>query len=401
MHNKVYSIQRYFVRALTIKQAPQVSISESVLNNSISNTKNIENVESLPNLKTMETVTMEAVGVPPSAMTVGIPPSLPVFVRKKTILSIQGKHERIAVSNETIQFLKRLFYGNFLSRYQKLISTEPFSLLVTSNPPTLFPSLFLNVTPKSFASVKLDGINDWAILKHDALHIYSGPSLNIGMFRLPSKISRQLMKRLTLSRKEPTGLFHWARSGFTFVNGRGSIGLSGNGVIYSVNIAEGEELSVNKDSLVAVSVNGPYDLQNCIIKYTYPVAEADKKIITRPPTKMAQVHSWNDFVVNAKYYWWKVVSSYHKLRGVYPKILVGKMDFVRVIGPRSVLLQSGNPSQSFERNFLLPSGASKLPESKETSADYLNIVTIDQDGPKISSTKDFKDSVRKLEKGNS
>lgn len=395
MQNRVCFTQQQFARWLTIQQGPQVSISKSVFNNSKINSKNIGNVEALPNFKSMGSVTMEAVGVPPSAMAVGVPPSLPVYVRRGTILTIQGDHKQIAASNIMILFLKRLFYGNFVSRYQKLISTEPFSLLVTSNSPTLFPSLFLNSTSKSFASVGLDGLNDWAILKRDALHIYSGPSLNIGMFKLPNKISRQLAKRLDLSRKENTGLFHWGKSGFTFVNGRGSIGLVGNGVIYSVEVAEGDELSVNKDSLVAVSVNGPYDLQNCIIRYAYPVAKENIKFMTNAPLRIAQPRSLKAFLTNTKFYFWKLFSTFKKLRSDTSN---ASTNFVRVIGPRSILLQSGNPNQSFEPHFM-PSTHAKLSESQKTSGDYLNIVTIDRDGfPKISSTKDFKDTVQKIEK---
>lgn len=403
MLNKCGVMRRISVRALTIKQAPQVSTSSSVLNNSINNAKNIENVEALPNLKTMGSVKMEAVGIPPSAMTIGVPPSLPVYVRRRTLLTIQGKHENITASSETIQFLKRFVLGNFVSRYQKLIGTEPFSLMVTSNPLTVFPSLFRNGTSKSFASIKLDGINDWALLKSDALHAYSGPSININMYRLPKKISSQLSRRLKLSTKELTGLFHWARSGFTFVTGRGSIGLVGNGVIYSVNIAEGEELSINRNSLVAISVNGPYDLQNCVVKYTHPMSNRDREVVIfPPPPKIAQIRTLSELVTNVKYYWSKVLSLFQKFGRQPSNVLVGQLEFVRVIGPRSVLVQSGSPYQSFERNFLLPKfGVSKFQTPERTPSDFLNVVSIDpKEGPSISSVTDFKDAVRNIEKRN-
>lgn len=405
-------LHRSSIRALTIKQAPHVSNSTSVLNNSISNTSNIESVEDLPNLKSMGTVKMEAVGVPPSAMSIGVPPSLPVYFRRRTLLAIQANHKHISLSNNTIQLFKRLFYGNFVSRYQSLIGTEPFSLMVTASPLTVLPSIFKNTTSKSFASISLDGISDWAILKPDALHIYAGPSLNIDMFRLPRQISRQLAKRLDTSTKSLTGLFHWARPGYTFVSGRGNIGISGNGVVYSVQIAEGEELSINKNNLVALSVNGPHDIQNCVIKYTYPVSDKVKEIVTTEiaPPRMAQIRNWHDFVINSKYYAWKVSKFFQKFRNqLLPKLLVGNMDFVRVIGPRSVLLQSGSPQQSFERTFHLPGLNSsnlvgvetpKLPVSTERApADYLNIVSFDAEGkPSIRSTNDFKDTVKDLER---
>lgn len=394
-------IQRVFVRTLTIKQAPQVSSSVSVLSNSISDAKNIENVEALPNLKTMGTVKMEAVGTPPSVLTVGTPPSLPLFVRRRTILTIQGNHQNISASNETIHWFKRLIHGNFVSRYQKLLGTEPFSVLVTSSSPTIFPSLFLNTTTKSCATINLDGVNDWAFFKPHALHAYSGPSLNIDIYRLPKRISLQLSRRLKLSSKDSTGLYHWSRSGYTFVNGRGSVALVGNGVIYSVNIADGEELLINREHLLGLSVNGPYDLQNCVAKYSYSLKKAEKTIIAEtPPPKMAQVTSWSDFVVNAKYYWWKVSSFLATVKNKSPDVLVGNQTFLRVVGPRTVLLQSGGSHQSFERNHQLPTlGQEEVQEPVLTSSDFLNIVTIDpKNGPTISSVSDFKDTVQDLQK---
>lgn len=405
MLNNGRLFQRQFIRALTIKQAPQVSISQSIISNSTSNAKNIEDIEALPNLKTKEAVTMEALGTPPSVMSIGTPPSLPVYVRRRTLLTIQGVYEHMSISNETRHFFKRLLYGNFVSRYQKLVGTEPFSLLVTSNPPSLLPSLYLNRSSRAFASINLDGINDWAILKPDALHAYAGPSLNIGMYRLPLRISRQLARRINLSDRESTGLFRWTRSGYTFVNGRGSIGLAANGVIYSVDVADGEEVSVNRDNLVALSVNGPYDLRNCVVNYTF---RSDGKIPVAPaPPKMAQINSWSDFVVNTKYYWWKLSSFVQRFRRDPPKLLVGYLDFVRVIGPRTILLQSGSKHQSFERNFLLPTIAPPKvtttgppgTEVEKTPSDYLNVVTIDPvKGPSIASASDFKDAVKELEK---
>lgn len=396
-------LQLLATRALTIKQAPHVIDSTSTFNNFVSNKSNLRSVEELPNLKSMGALKMEAIGNPPSAMSIGIPPSLPIYFRRHTLLAIQGDPLHISITNATVHFLKRLLFGNFVSRFQKLVGTEPLSLIVTSTPVSRLPSIIKNTTNKSFASLALDGICDWAILKPDALHVYAGPSVNIELYGLPRKISRQLARHLGTTGKESTGLFRWTRAGYTFVSGRGNIGIAGNGVIYALQIAEGEELSINRENLVGLSVNGPHDLQNCVIKYSHPVSEGVRKNIPASftPPRVARVSSWHDFVINSKFYYWMFRGFLDNLRLKAPQHLVGNMDFVRVIGPRSILMQSGGSQQSFESSFKLGSTKGVKPTAQEerSPADYLNVVTIDASGkPSIESTADFRDRVAELEK---
>lgn len=371
-------------------QAPVVS----TLTSASTSESQIGEIPPLPVLDTVDQVRLEAVGQPPSVVSASVPPSVPVFVRRNTLLSIHGNWRTISASSVAPDWLKRFLYGNHVARYLRLVATDPFSLLVTANTPTLVPSFVSNVTPKSIAPVTLDGLSDWAILKRDALHIYAGPSLNIGLYPVPRRILRRFARVIGSSSRQPTGLAHWARWGYTFVSGRGVIGLAGHGLLYAATVGDGEELSVNKDSLVAVSVNGPHDLQNCVVQHSYP---GEAPVAEPVPPRMARVTSWADFVVNTKYYWWKVA---HLFRSAdTPSVLLGRTEFVRVFGPRAVLLQSGNPRQAFERNFRLP----ELPTATETPAkspeDYLNIVTVGQAGtPSIQSTKNFKDAVRAIEK---
>lgn len=391
-----------FKRHLNINQAPLVSSPVSVAYNSLSKADALLNVENLPNLKTMEHLEFEAVGEPPSAMSVGIPPSVPVYVRRKTLLTIQGNPLHMSISKYLLNPVKGFFYGNFTSRYEKLIATEPFTVMVSADAPSLLPRLFSRTTQKSFASISLDGETDWALLKRDALHIYGGPSLYVGKYALPGKISRQLAQRLGMATRETTGLFNWFRSGYNFVNGRGIIGLVGNGVLYTATVAEGEELAVNKNNLVGLTVNGPHDLQNCVVRFSHPFKDADKaERLIVPPPQVDQIRTWRDVVTNAKFYYWRTYMFFLSLKKLTPNVLVGNQDFVRVIGPRTILIQSGAPYESFERNFRLPSLKPEvtlrevpLPKHENKPQDYLNIVTIDpQKGAIIESTKDFKNSI--------
>lgn len=392
-----------FSRNFHVKQAPLGTGPISIGVNSLSNSKTLKNIEKLPNLKTPENLQLEAIGSPPSAMNIGVPPSVPVFVRRNTLLTVQGNPQLIAITSRILNPLKGLVYGGFTSRYQELIGTEPFSVMVSSLAPSLTPLLLRRTTEKSFGSITLDGASDWAILKRDALHIYGGPSLTVNLFKLPAKISRKLARRLNLSSKESTGLLRWNRAGYNFVNGRGILGLVGNGVLYTVNVAEGEELTVRKDNLVGLTVNGPYDLQNCVVKYNQSLKnDLQVKSLTVPPPRAKQVKSWGDFVMNFKYFYWKIWWGFKNLKTSYRKLVPGSQNFVRVIGPRTILFQSGPNFETFQRNFNLPSLA---PEStlvvqsqsipEKTPADYLNIVTIDPvKGATIESTENFRDPAK-------
>lgn len=396
-------LQRLATRALTIRQATHVSDSKSTFNNLVSNKYNLRNIEELPNLKSMGALKMEAIGNPPSAMSIGLPPSLPIYLRRHSILAIQGDSLHITITNVTVHFLKRLLYGNFVSKFQKLVGTEPISLIVTSTPLTWLSSIVRNTTTKSFASVALDGACDWAILKPDALHLYAGPSVNVGIHALPRRISRQLARHLGTRGKESTGLFRWTRAGYTFVSGRGTIGIAGNGVIYALQIAEGDELSINRDNLVGLSVNGPHDLQNCVIQYSHPVSEEVRKEsqadFTQP--RVVSVRSWHDLVINSKNLYWMLRGFFDNLRSKVSRHHVGDVNFVRVIGPRSILMQSGGSNQSFESSYKLgsPERAKPTAQMDRSPADYLNVVTIDASGnPSIQSTADFNDRVAEFQK---
>ncbi|GEQ70622.1 hypothetical protein JCM33374_g4300 [Metschnikowia sp. JCM 33374] len=361
---------------------------------------NVDDVPGLPNLKSVDDVSLQAVGTPPSALTVAAPPSLPVYIRRNTLLTLQANLDHVTFTSRLISPFSRLAYGNFVSRYQEIVGTEPFNLLVSSNSPTWFPRFFSRTTSKSFTNISLDGSSDWAILKRDALQVYAGPSLEVSVRSLPSKISRRFSKQLKLTSREPTGLFRWFQSGYTFVHGRGALGLVGNGVVYSASISEGEVIAVNRAHLLGISVNGPHDLENCVVSFKNPVKIENIKIV--PPPQVAKIQTWRDFWTQSKYYYWKAFDTFRNVRGRSLQHAIGNQDFVKVVGPRTILLQSGAPQESFERKFNLPRLApvnhvetSPVKPTEKVPADYLNIVTIDpKKGASIKSTNDFKDALR-------
>ncbi|ODV77018.1 uncharacterized protein CANTADRAFT_43262, partial [Suhomyces tanzawaensis NRRL Y-17324] len=380
----------------------------------------IKDVEQLISNKALETAEFKPLGNPQSVLSISSPASVPVYVRRGSLLSIYGTGANSSVSSvrSTLEFLspvRRLLYGGYASAYQKLISTSPFSILVSSSSRTF--SLLKSSDNKSFVNLILDGSNDWAILNKSALQVYTGNSLIISLHTLPKVISRKLLKTLGLKGTQNTGLFKWTHSGYTLLSGRGQAGLVGNGSIYNVNLAKNEELLVNKKNLLGVTVNGPFDLSNCVHKYSFPVAPVTEapvasisitNIHNRPVSALAKVKLYGRAIGS---YLAKIGQFFRLGKGYTYNFLVGNQDFIKVIGPRSLLLQSSTGHQHVGRGRRPPRSGSGVPATTEvvvdevevvperTSADYLNYVTVQPGkGVVFESTPDFKETVKALEK---
>lgn len=374
-------------RQVSIKAAPLVAESVSTRYRPIDGAGALRDVQELPNLKTAQNVQFEGLGTPPSALSVSVPPSLPLYYRRNSLLALQANLKGLNLSRHFIKPFSRFLYGNYPCHYERLISTEPFVALVSAVAPWSLLWPLRKNTLKSFAIVTLDGTHDWAVLKRDALQVYAGPSLNIQMQRLPLRISRFLSKHLNVSRTERTGLFSWTRAGYTFVSGRGSLGLVGNGSVYKADIAEGEDMVVNKSNLIGLSANGPKDLQNCCASISFPFTVSNVSV--EPPMMPASIKTWSDFVAAIQVLYWKTLSLTTRAKST-----VSNTPFLRVVGPRTILIQSVS-RESFEKNFRLPnlevghSIVGPVAKPKPQVEDYLNIVTVGAEGTAIESTKTF------------
>ncbi|OBA23497.1 hypothetical protein METBIDRAFT_106434 [Metschnikowia bicuspidata var. bicuspidata NRRL YB-4993] len=390
----------FWARGLSFNQAPKALGPVPVVFPGVNLLPALDAVEELPTLRSVDDVRLEALGSPPQALSVAAPPSLPVYIRRNTMMTLQANMDHVRFQSRLLAPLQRLMSGNFVLRYQEIVGTEPFSVLVLASSPSWFPSLFSRTTQKSFTNLALDGAADWALFKRDALQVYAGPSLEISMRRVPARISRRFSKHLKLRLREPTGLYRWYRPGYTFVHGRGALGLVGNGMVYSASVAEGELIAVSRAHLLGISVNGPHDLENCIVAHKNPVKM--ENVVLVPPPQAASLNTWRDVWTQLKYYYWRLFDLLRKFRGRSMQQAIGNQDFVKVVGPRTILLQSGVPQESFERKFDLPrltpaSHVQIVPEKlvENKPADYLNVVTIEPGkAPKIESTDDFKDGLR-------
>lgn len=353
------------------------------------------NAYQLPKLTSDNQLQLEPIGTSNShAASVSLPPSLPVHIRRGLLLALQGDPAHVSIKPHFLNVFKRLLYGNLTSRYTQIVSTETTLLLVSARADTPVPRLFKVSSPKALATVVLDGKCDWALLKRDALHIYGGPSLNVETVKVPLRISRQLAKSLNSRSRTETGLSSWLRLGYTFVGGRGVIGVVGNGLIYSVDVAEGDEVAVSKSCLVGVSVNGPKDLQNSVVKLEQKPVHVPAVIM--PPPRVAQVKTWRDAVMNTKHYSWIAAKALKDAWYFVRRQTSETPSFVKIVGPRTVLLQSGDALDSYEKAFEVPSlesygtfvPAADVPIPR-VPADYLNTVTVGPKGVSIESTDSF------------
>lgn len=352
------------------------------------------------------TAAMEVLNLPATVVSVRVPPSYPVHIRRGSLLSLYGHDDALAAvrsSVEALSPLRALLLGARVFQYQKLVATKPFLMLVLSVALSYWVRRDAN---RSFATLDLDGQTDWAVLPRDALQVYSGPSLSIKVHTLPRYILRRLAQRFQLPRTTPTGLFRWTLPGFTLLAGRGKAGLVARGSIYQMQLKDGEQVLLNRNHLVALTTNGSHDLHNAVLRYllvsapeTAVAAAATSALPQWLPLLLATAWTY------AKSGWAAATSLGRSLRQAAYSFLAGSRDYVKVIGPRTLLLQTSHSSRSrhdrtetLRLHLLEAVIATQAATNQRTSADYLNYVTVTPRGAVFESTPDFRESVDKIRK---
>ncbi|KAM9903905.1 hypothetical protein OXX79_003071, partial [Metschnikowia pulcherrima] len=93
-------------RSLSFQQAPQASGAIPVKFAPVDE-KSVENVAKLPGSASLEDVQLEALGTPASALSVSAPPSLPVFIRRNTMLALHAGANSVNVTPRLVNPLAR------------------------------------------------------------------------------------------------------------------------------------------------------------------------------------------------------------------------------------------------------------------------------------------------------
>ncbi|CAI5758351.1 unnamed protein product [Candida verbasci] len=305
---------KIFKRCISIETSSQ--LSKPTTSSTTTDLTNINSNE-LKSYKTLEQPEFELLN---NIIKVNQPPSMPIYIKRNSLISIFGF--------KSIKSKPSIWNFNF---YQNLISTSPFSILVGCN------------KSQSIMNLTLDGKVDWAILPKKSLQIFTGNSLILNFYKLPKYISKNLSRRLfNQNLKYKTG---FGFGSYLFLSGRGQVGLTGIGNIYNINLNEGEELLINKNNVLGITVNGPYDLQNCIVNYKFQGNDIKVKIIERPVLGIPTTQ--NKIIYSLKLTWFYSQVYFEKIRrlskgfyGICYGFFMGETDFVKVIGPRNLLIQS-------------------------------------------------------------
>lgn len=370
-----------------------ISISTSsspitAINKTITTDENIQNVKKLANNEVIETPNL--VPIDSTLLSVELPPSIPIYMKRGSLISIYGISNLTTASiTNQLEFHNalKLLYGDFSLLYAKYISTAKLSMLLTSNKKNWF-NLSKVTNNKSLSILNLDGSTDWALLHKGNLQFYIGDSLKIANHLLPRKISKKLSQLKQLPSSTRTGLPKFTNYSYNLLSGRGQLGLTGNGSIYNINLVDKEEILINKKNLLAITVNGPLDLQNCIIDYNSSSSgESDTKLVSPsgPKSYFSNYPKVNQYID-------KTLQILGLLKFHTKNYLIGNQQFIKVIGPRNLLIQS-------DINFKVPQIPKEdlnksLKSFNSKTKDFLNYVNVNNSKVKISSTDTFRDSLK-------
>ncbi|CAM9010341.1 unnamed protein product [Wickerhamomyces anomalus] len=283
-------------------------------------------------------------------------PSQPIHIHHNKILSI--KTESLSKISSKTQYnnpLGSLLYGGFYLKYRKFESIIPSEILLAG---------------QNNNKLRLDGLIDWAIFPKDALISYSGVALNVSLHKIPWG----------------SGLSSLLKLGYLHISGRGDVYLQNHGEIYTVNLGEKEEIIVRKNGVVGISVNGD-ELGSCcdaVALSNHEVQKESQEVVAGKSENELKDLFWN---------------TYHGI-GKTLRYLVGliaKDDFVKVRGPRSLILTS-NVSTKFE--FPRRDNEIEITEQQlnKSSQDYLSYVTVKDGKVTFESTPSFKETVEKIER---
>ncbi|AGO11432.1 AaceriACR186Wp [[Ashbya] aceris (nom. inval.)] len=326
-----------------------------------------------------------------------VPPGVSLYVRRGCMVSLYNRSglRDIAMSHQWLQPAVRMLRYRSLkaSIYYRLSSPAHLNCLLA---PNFTSQLLWRVRPaagRTLCPLTLDGTSDWFVFGRDAVVAYeSNSSLVIqeGPFRRPFRRAHPLGSKLQL------------------LQGRGSLLLSGYGTVYRVDLKDaGDELILQRRHLLAVNGTAPADIHACASPYDMlppvPAARTAPPLVSFGENRRIHI-AWSNFGL-----WLSAHASHIRsvVQHLYSRYLHGPSDFVKIRGPRTLMVQSmysgsvplpGVSGRSAHQP-LYTTDMDSLPELKVSDAkNYLSYASVGPDG-KVSfrSTSDFKDTVKQIE----
>ncbi|QLQ79061.1 hypothetical protein HG537_0B04080 [Torulaspora globosa] len=337
------------------------------------------NAESLF-FETPATPQFRVLGQPPMLASLVVPPSVPLYVRKGCVTSLHGSAP-ISMAYEWIGFWSSLFrYGTLKpAMYHKLVSSAQFDALVAPNflSNGLGPRLGLSSSPfKTLCLLNLDGLSDWNVYGKDSIVAFEDNT--------------------SLELKPPALAFSQSpfSSRYTTLKGRGNVLLSGSGSVYTIQLKDAsDEIILRSEHLLAISGSSPLDIDQA-------VTETSLTQPAKQETKAADEQREFDFKMFFQITSEIISTVWHQTKQIYSYLMNGPTKFLKIKGPRNLLVQSSY-------NVYLPAsnttGTSAIGDpvalSYKPTKNYLNYVSVSKDGEvEFQSTADFQDTVTKIQK---
>lgn len=359
-----------FVRHITIQQPSTVSTATPVSLDAASHDSETKSQNAAPQveiaIKTNIGVVpdhpqFKTIGTPATTLSVSIPPSIPVTVKKGSVMSVYSysnnkmpSHSSTNINNSIkstwkfFQPLRRLFLSGETASYQRIIGTVSLQLLISAY--TTGGSKVSSLGTKSFVNLSLDGTFDWALFNTSSLQCYTGNSLNVDVKRLPKDLQYGLKGR-----------------GYTWINGRGLASVVGNGNVFNVSLGEGEEIRVDRNNIFAVTMKDVSELSNGSIyaeKWNISDGVFSKRddhekvsdtepaqaLETKTNTKWTNNIYLDNIIGYTKILFSKTFNFFGDSKSLLTDYVMGTGNYVVIRGPRTVLIETGAGKDNFVVN---------------------------------------------------
>lgn len=392
------------VRYITIQQPSSANTTQPV-------TLAVDKSEVTPiidssSVENIESPTFKTIGSPASSLSITTPPSVPVHVKKGSVISVYsygqketgtGNNNFVKSTWEFAKPLRRLLLTGDSSTYQRIIGTVPLQLLVSAYDSVSSKS----ASVKSFVNLSLNGSYDWILFKPSSLQVYTGNSLNISVKSLPKRLHNGFKNR-----------------GYTLLNGRGLASVVGRGSVFKVGLSIGEEIRVNRNNLFAISVREESEMNgnSAVINEAWNSMnglfhETEKyKQVENKPKKLVLFNNPSiDTVISKAYKYTKKIFAFAQTTKLYiTDYMIGNGNYVLVKGPRTVLIETGSSNDRFVVNtFQRIEGVEKLEKfitkeeewrkPKADVGDNLGIVSIQNGKASYKNVANFSDEVKRIE----
>lgn len=342
------NVSKVLVRYITIQPANAI-ITEPVSLGTRQSQLNNDDISKLPMIdsnmiESISSPTFKTIGVPASSLSVTVPPSIPVHVKKGSIMSIyslaKSTNNLIKSKWEFIQPFRRLWLSGEMPSYQSIIGTVPLQLLISAY--DKFDNLKSHGT-KTFVNLTLDGSIDWLLFEPNALQCYTGTSLTVKIKSLPKELH-----------------YGYKRRGYAWLNGRGLVSVVGKGSIFKVGLGVGEEIRVERSRILAVSVKELTELNNasCMKSETWNSVDGlfhEKKpftMNTKNKIEPKSIKLFNNKIIDDTLstiweYTKKLNNIFQSGKSQLLDYVIGSGHYIVIKGPRTVLIETGSGKDNF------------------------------------------------------